>query len=847
MSLSFVIKTAVRDARPAWRRLVFVAASVVLGVAALVAVGSFGRNLQAALDSQARGLLGADLEVSSRGALSPEGRAVLASLGGEQSTEKAFASMLVFPGRGGAADRSRLVTVRAIDGAYPFYGDFVTGPAGARSMLGAENNVILEETLLRQFGVAVGDEVRLGRGSYRVVGALRQIPGESAAVALLSPRVLVGQAAIEEAGLMGPGSIVRNRTYFKFPDGTDVEALVAANRARLRAERLSYDTVAERRRELGDTMDNLNAFLALTGFVALFLGAVGVASALRVYLRGKRSTVAVLRCLGASGREAFGVFLVQGAALGVVGSIVGAAVGIGVQRVLPGLLADFLPVDVRLAVAWGEVGRGVLIGVVLTLLFSLLPLLAVRRVSPLSALRAAAIDVGGGRDPWRWFIGAGIAVAVTGFAIWQTGSWRLGLGFAGGLAAGLGVLAGLARLVIAVTRRLRLSAAPYVVRQGVANLHRPNNRTTLLVLALGAGTALLLTLFLTRATLLGQLRGVGSEGRPDLLFFDVQDDQVDGLRYLLHAQGTPPLAEAPIVTMRLRSLRGRAVDDILRDRSSDIPSWTLRREYRSTYRDRLSDTEKLVAGEWIPSVADPDAVVPVSVERGLAKDLRIGLGDEMVFDVQGVPMRVRVASLREVEWRRLSPNFFVVFPRGVLEPAPKFHVVAARAAEGERSARVQQAVVAAYPNVSVIDLSLVIATLDRIFGKAELAVRFMAMFTLATGVVVMAGALASGRRQRIRETVLLRTLGATSGQLAGIQLVEYAVLGALAAITGALLAAGANAALAFFVFKTAAASPWLAIGVAVPAVSAVTLVTGALAGRGVTRHPPLAVLRQAGE
>jgi len=847
VSLSFVLKTAWRDARPSWRRLVFTAASVVLGVAALVAVGSFGGNLQRTLDDQARGLLGADLEVSARSAPTPETEALLAGLGGERARETAFASMVVFPGKDGAADRSRLVTVRALSGAYPFYGDFVTAPADARSALGADDVVILEETLLRQFGVAAGDTIRLGQKTFRIAGALRQVPGESAAVALLSPRVLVGEAALEGTGLLGPGAIVRYKTYFKFAPGTDVEALVEANRERLRSLRLGFDTVAERREELGDALDNLTTFLGLTGFVALFLGAIGVASSLHVYARSKRGTVAVLRCLGARGRTAFAVFLWQAGAIGLLGSVVGAALGLAVQRFLPVLLADFLPVDVAVTVSWAEAGRGVVIGLVLTVLFALLPLLAVRRVSPLGALRTAALDTGGARDPW-WFVAVGaIAAAVAGFAIWQSGDVRQGAGFAGGLAIALGLLALLSRAVVWTARRVSPRGLPYVWRQGIANLHRPNNRTALLMLALGLGTALLLTLALTRATLLDQLRGVGSEGRPDLLFFDVQDDQVDGVRELLAAKGAPVMAEAPIVTMRLQSLRGRPVEALLRAPDSTIPGWTLRREYRSTFRRELTGTEKLVSGEWIPEVGDPDGVVPVSVERGLAEDLQIGLGDELVFDVQGVPVRTRVASLREVEWRRMSPNFFVVFPAGVLEPAPKFHVLASRAADADASAGVQQAVVAAFPNVSVIDLSLVIATLDGIFGKAELVVRFMALFTLATGLVVLGGAVVAGRGQRVREIVLLRTLGASGRQLTTIQSIEYAVLGALAALTGAGLAVGANVALAVWVFNTEPSSPWLAVAVAVPAVAALSLLTGALAGRGVVGHSPLAVLRQAGE
>ncbi len=848
MSCSFILKTAWRDARPSWRRLLLTSASIILGVAALVAVGSFGQNVQQALDMQARGLLGADLEVSARGAPTPEVEQALAALGGEQARETAFASMLVFSGdKTGVPDRTRLVTVRAIAGAYPFYGDFITEPTDARSALGADDAVILEETLLRQFGVAVGDSVRLGQKTFRIAGALRQVPGESAAVALLSPRVLVGRAALEGAGLLGPGSLARYKTYFKFAEGVDVEAMMTEKGPRLRELRLGFDTVAERREELGNALDNMTSFLALSGFVALFLGAIGVASSLQVYLRAKRATVAVLRCLGASGRTAFLVFVVQAGVLGVAGSVLGAVLGVGLQRLLPRVLGDFLPVNVAVSIAWPEVAAGLIVGIGLTLLFALLPLLGVRRVSPLAALRTAVLDTGTGRDGWRWVVLAGIAVALTGFAIWQTGSVRIGAGFAGGLLAGLGVLAGLALLVMWAARKISTRALPYVWRQGIANLHRPNNRTTLLLLALGAGTALLLTLALTRSTLIGQLRGVGADGRPDLLFFDVQDDQVAGLHEVLAGQGTPVIAEAPIVTMRLESMKGRRVEEWLKQKGSTVPGWTLRREYRSTYRDRLSDTEKLIAGEWISSVKADADVVPVSVEQGLAKDLQIGLGDELVFDVQGVSVRTRVASLREVEWRRMSPNFFVVFPTGVLEAAPKFHVLAARSADAAASARTQQAVVAAYPNVSVIDLSLVIATLDRIFGKAELAVRFMALFTLVTGVVVLGGAVVAGRGQRLREIVLLRTLGASSRQLAGIQLVEYAVLGALAAVTGSLLAVGANVALAVWVFDTEPASPWAGVLVAVPAVALLSLVTGAWAGRGVVRQPPLAVLRQAGE
>jgi putative ABC transport system permease protein len=378
----------------------------------------------------------------------------------------------------------------------------------------------------------------------------------------------------------------------------------------------------------------------------------------------------------------------------------------------------------------------------------------------------------------------------------------------------------------------------------VANLYRPNNRTVLLLLALGLGTFLILTLYLTRTTLLGQIQGTGSNGRSNLLFFDIQDDQIGPLNALLEREGVPARQQAPIVTMRIRGLQGRSVEDLLNDKATAIPGWTLRREYRSTFRAELTETESLVQGQFTGRVAEGAPVIPISIEEGLARDMRLKLGDEVEFDVQGVSLLTRVGSVRKVDWQRMQPNFFIVFPEGVLEAAPKFFVVALRAATPADSARLQQAVVREYPNISAIDLALLLQTFDAIFSRVALVVQFMALFTVATGVIVLVGAVLTGRYQRIRETVLLRTLGATRRQLMQIQLVEYSILGILAAVVGCLLAVAANALLAQFVLKTSTSVSVGTLALAVCAVTAVTLLTGLLSSRGVTDHPPLEVLRQ---
>ncbi len=843
--MRFVFKMAWRDSRASRRRLVLVSLSIVLGIAALVGIASVGDNLQRTVEQQTKSLLGADLTVTSRQEFAADTLAYFRGLGGEIATEQSLRSMVTFPTRGG---QRRLVLVRALEGNFPFYGELVTEPADAmakvRGSMEGKFYALLEETILVQFGVTPGDEVKIGTATFTVAGALKKIPGESAAVAMFSPRVYVSMAGLKAAGLLGRDSFANHRLQLKLPPASNPEPIAKEVREKFKGQRLSVSTVEERKRDLGENLKDVYSFLSLVGFIALFLGAVGVASAMHVYIRQKIATVAVLRCLGASARTSFAIYLVQGFCLGLIGAAVGAAAGVGVQMILPAVLKDFLPFQVELFISWGAVARGATAGLVICVLFALLPLLAVRRVSPLLAIRSAQGEATR-PDPWRNWIFAGIGIAVLGFAILQAGNWKVGAGFTAMLAAGFGVLAGVARIVVWAARRFGpRRTLPYVWRQGLANLHRPNNRTVLLLLSLGLGAFLMLTLVLTRATLLAKIAGVGSGARPNLMFFDVQDDQIDRLAELAKANGSPLIAQAPMITMRLATLKGKSVEELTKDGHSTLPTWALRREYRSTYRGALGDTEKIVAGKFTGHAAAGEARVPVSVEEGLAKDLQLKLGDELTFDVQGVPIVCRVTSLRHVEWQRMQPNFFIVFPEGVLEAAPKTFIAAVRAASTAESAKLQQIVGRELPSVSTIDLSLILQTFDGIFSKAAFVISFMAGFTVLTGVIVLAGAILTGRFQRIRETVLLRTLGATQRQLRQIQCVEYAVLGVLAATTGAILAVTANALLAKFVFKAEIVFAPGMLAISVVGAVAVTLITGRLANRGIATHPPLEVLRQ---
>jgi len=828
-----------RDSRTSRRRLLVFSSSIALGIAALTGIGSLGSNLERAIEEQAKSLLGADLVLSSPQAFSAEEEKLFQELGGEQSREVSLSTMIYFL----RTEGTRLAQLRALNGDFPYYGRLETEPANAAEEFRRSGGALVEESLLTQFDAKVGDNIRLGNLTTRIVGRLKKVPGETAAFATIAPKVYVSMDDLPRTGLVREGSLVRYRVCFKFGPRTDVSKLMQQIKPQLDKFRLQQSTVEERKRDLGRSMDNLYHFLNLVGFIALLLGGVGVASAVQAHVKQKLGTVAILRCLGGSVGQTFAVYLAQGMALGLFGDILGAALGIAIQSMLPKVLADFIPFTFQFSTSWLAVGRALAIGFAICLLFALLPLLAVRRVSPLAAFRVSFEPQCARRDPLRWLAAACLALGVLAFALTQGRNWRIGLGFAVGLGVAFAVLAAIAKSLIFMTRKLVPATLPFTVRQGLANLHRPNNRTLLLLLSLGLGTFLMVNLYLVQRILLTQLASSGDKSRPNAVLFDIQSDQKEAVINLVRSLHLPVLDEAPIITMRLASVKGRAVEAILADKQRRTPPWTLRREYRTTYSAHLRDSEKLVAGKWYPLVTNNTEAVPVSLEQEIAKELQVGLGDQIVFDVQGVLVTARVASLREVDWRRTQPNFFVVFPRGVLERAPATHVLLTSVSSSEESARLQREVVKAFPNVLAIDLLLVLQTLDSILGKISFVIRFMAMFTVLTGLLVLVGSLVTSRYQRVQESTLLRTLGASRGQILKILAVEYLSLGLLAAFTGILLAMMATWGLTKFVFHVRFALEGSPLLVALLVVPSLTVLTSLLTSRGILNHPPLAILR----
>lgn len=828
-----------RDSRSSRKRWLLFTSSIVLGVAALVAITSFGQSLEAAIDDQAKTFLGADLVITSRQPFTPEVEAFLNSLGGDQSRETSFASMIYFP----KTDSTHLAQVRAVEGRFPYYGAFETSPAAAARAFQQGPYALVEQGLMLQFGAQAGDPITIGAFTYRIAGQLQKVPGE-ASIDFTGPRIYIPMAYLSQTKLIQRGSLVSYKAYFKFDKRTNTEQLIARRKSDLIKYRLRSETVQQRQADLGSAMENLYRFLNLVGFIALLLGGIGVASAIHAYIKQKISTVAILRCVGATAKQTVAVYLVQALAMGLVGAVFGAVVGIGTQNVLPLVLRDFLPVSVPASVSWSAVLEGLITGLGITMLFAFLPLISIRKISPLLTLRSSyEAATPGIKDPLRWFAYLLIATGISAFAVAQTQRWTYGLGFAGAVGVAFGVLAGVAQLIIMLVRTYFPSRWSYIWRQGLANLYRPNNQTVVLMLSLGLGAFLISTLYLTQSTLLAQVSLSGSGNNPNLVLFDIQSDQKQGVASLIRSFNLPLLQQVPIVTARLTAIRGKSTEELLKDPAQHIPQWALQREYRSTYRDSLIDTEEVIAGAW-QGRADPASdVVPVSLEKGIAETLKVSIGDQLVFDVQGVAMTTIVSSIRNVNWRRVQPNFFVVFPAGVLEDAPQFHVLVTHVGSNEASAQLQRAVVRAFPNVSIIDLTLVLNTLDSVLSKVSFVIRFMALFSILTGLIVLASAVVSGRYQRIQESILLRTLGASRAQIIKMMVIEYLFLGAFAAATGLLLALAGSWALAHFVFKVAFVPAVLPVLLTLILVIGLTILIGMLNSRGILNRPPLEVLR----
>ncbi|MDQ6764121.1 MAG: FtsX-like permease family protein, partial [Bacteroidota bacterium] len=669
--------------------------------------------------------------------------------------------------------------------------------------------------------------------------------GQTGLSASIAPIVYIPLHYMKQTSLDQKGSRISYRYYFKYNQQVNVQAIVDRMKPRLEANELNYETVESQKESTGRAFSDLTKFLSLVGFIALLLGCTGVASSVHVYVKEKINSIAILRCLGVKASQAFVIYLIQIVVIGFIGSSVGAALGVGIQQFLPFVIKDFLPVKISTAISWAAVMQGITLGIIVSILFSLLPLLSIRKISPLNALRVSYEPPRRERDAVKIFIYFLIALFVYGFTLVQLNDWKQALYFTAYIAGALLLLSAIARGLMWMVRHFFPTSWNYLWRQGLANLYRPNNQTTVLIVSIGLGTALICTLFFVQALLLSRLNLNAGENQPNVVLFDIQSKQADGVSSLVRKFGLTVKETIPIVNMRLEDVNGITAAQAKKDSSKGFSHWLFSREYRVTYRDSLTASEKITRGRWT-GATNGNGIPAISLENNFAKRSGVHLGDTLTFNVQGSIMKTIVGSLREVNWGGIQTNFLVVFPTGLLEDAPQFKVILTKVPSQQVSANFQQAMVKAYPNVSIIDLALVLRILDNLMSKIGFVIRFMAGFSIVTGIVVLISSVLISKYQRLQESVLLRTLGGSRKQIFVITALEYFFLGTLAAFTGILLAFAASWGLAYYIFEIPFHPELLPVLILFALVCLLTVVTGLANSRGILNRSPLEVLRMEG-
>lgn len=838
LNLPWLFKMAWRDAKASRVRLLLFMASIILGIAAVVSIQLFRDNLKDNIQRQSKSLMGADYLIDINETPNERAQFIIDSLN-PVATEVNFVSMIAFPKNGG----SKLVRVRGLKGMFPIYGEMKTQPQMAAASYQNNGGALVDATLMLQYNVTPGDSIKVGVITLPIVGALNSLPGSSAIMSSVAPPVVIPYNLVDKTELLQFGSRKEYQYYYKATAETDLDELDKVLDPMLDAENADLDTHTSTSRRLGRRYENMGKFLNLVAFIALLLGCVGIASSVHIYIREKLKHIAVLKCLGASRQQSFFIYLIQIASIGIIGGVIGAIIGIGIQAAFPYLLKGFLPFDITVTITTQPLIMGVVLGFIIAILFALLSLLNTWFVSPLEALRVS--DPNGLKKPKlaRFIVFVTILLFLFLFSYWLLKNVTYAVGFVTGMLITFAILAGIASLTMKLIKTWFPKSWGYTTRQSLLNLFRPNNQTLVLIVAIGLGTFLISTLYFTKDILLSKTAIGNTAQSANIILLDVQPEQEAAITETIANNDLEVIDNIPLVTMRIHSVKGMLAKEAQEDSTVTIRRWVYNHEFRTTYRDSLISSEELLEGSWTPNVI-PGEVIPISISDNVAEDANVTIGDTIVFNVQGVLMETVVGSIRLVDWGQLQPNFSIVFPNGVLENAPQFNVLTTHAPSESSSAQLQRNMVTKFPNVTVIDLRQVYTLVEDILNKVSWIINFMAFFSILTGIIVLIGSVRTSKHQRIKESVLLRTLGAKNKQILKITALEYLLLGTVGSLVGILLALISALLLAFFIFKepfTPSVIPFL---VFLPFISLLVLGIGLSNIQSVLKSSPLEVLRR---
>ena len=860
--MSFIFNLTRREIRSSWRRLLFFFLCIALGVGSVVALRSLIQNLTQAVGTDARALMTADIDISSTNDFTPTEIAkieeAITNSGIADGRNETISTTAMARPVDASNQHVRMVELKGIEPPFPLVGSFELDDGEPFDFSLLENNgAVVAKIILDDLGVKVGDKIRIGESEFQIRASFDQEPGGTSGFRL-GGRVFVEKKAFDDAGITRTASRVRRRILYRTTDNPT--ELVKQLRDALKGTTVTVQSYRETQENLGEQFARTENYLALTGLLILLLGGIGVWNVARAFVEQKRKSVAILKCLGASGTRIITVYLLQILTLGLIGSFFGATLAQVAMWLVKWRLHEDLPEKMTYNVRPSIALQGILLGVFISLLFSALPLLQIRNIKPRLLLRDENNANLRRLDPTKWAFGVLSLIGLLALAIWQAGSVKVGIYFLAGLGVTALVLylaaAGLTRLLRGVT-----GLGSFSLGQAVNSLHRPGNQTRIVLLAVGLGAFVVIAVQSLQTNLVREFDFTRNQRLPSLFFVDVQKSQIDGLVGIIKKRTGEDAETTPTVRARISYVNGQPFD--FANREVRQQQGQIGREFAVTYRPNLDTNESVIDGEWWPQGSPParggvaaasadgvvgataDSLVPqVSVEEDMAERLKIGAGDSITFDISGRKITAQVANVRKLDLRNTRTAFVFVFRPGVLESAPQSFAatVLSRINATERQ-RLQREVIDAFPNVQIFDVADLVSAVQKLVNNFVLAISFVGSFVMLSGILILIGSVALTKSQRIYENAILKTLGARRPTLAAILITEYGLLGLLSSLIGTSFAVLLSWAVSKYIFEIDwEFAPLLAVG-GIVITTAIVMLVGALASFDVLFRKPLATLR----
>jgi putative ABC transport system permease protein len=783
------LRIAWREARAAKGKFLFVILAVAVGVGCITGVRGFGEAFRGMLLREARTLMAADLSVRTFEPPNDRQQVAMERLRARGVALTRITETVSMVAAGAMPDDTAdplLVSVKAVDPTvYPFYGRIQLNPPGPLSEALTAETAVISEDLLARLGVSTGDSIQLGEATYRIAAVVVMEPDRMTGSLNVGPRVMLSREGLERSGLMAPGSRASHRFLFRLPpEGLRVQQARAILQRAFTQGMIADFTQTHPLLTRG--LNRAATFLTLVSLLSLIVGALGVATAMHAHLQQRLDSIAVMKCLGARSAQILRIYLLQTFALGLAGSLAGALFGLAVQAAFPVLIARYFPAAPAVRFDWLSSLQGLAAGLLTTLLFAWLPLASVRRVRPSLILRRD-MPAQRYRAPASSLAAAALIVAGLGLlaASLTGGAWEVGAWFAGGLAVGLLVLTGFGQALLAALR-LGLKRLPFkppaAVSHGLANLYRPGNQASFVIAALGLGVMFTLAIFLIQRSMLAEMFRSAPPGMPNVFLVNITDRDRAGLLDLLRRQAG---VESPPEVVAAVPARLRTVNRVPVEKLGDGTVRRYRRTRSVTWSAEKPAYTEVITGAWWRQGKQEQPLV--SVAEDAARLLGVSPGAELQFESSGKMIAARVAAIHRTESVRPGSNIEFIFTPGVLEGLPAIYFGGMRVRARDVAA-LQRAAYRRYPTVTIINAADVLAIIQEVVDQIALVVRFVSLFAVLAGGIVLASSVAGTRLRRMREVAILKALGATRGRVARIFSIELLALGAMAGLMGSILA-----------------------------------------------------------